>query len=329
MALPTTWHEIERSHDRGVADAAFWTGVRRYVGPKGADQILASDFLDDDTWTTKEQNGVVMIPRRLRNLTNAREGGVVSNIDCAEIEVLYRSAYNPITHPVGSATLSVSTRPLQYRQKEDTGELVIEGPHKTQPHMFYRVVEGSNVRFKHLSVLQIRTAYSVATTLHRTGKAWNTYMDRLDKINGKAMPKLGIGIGQARLIGVDIPKYFLYNSVITHVPINYSFWYSDVHWNELYDDGTNKGTCRSKKYYRGPKAVPVIDNMDMSTTESLTYIHKDTLAVGAAVGNAKLVIRTVDIEAKMASGDNNGYRDLFKEDTTFDDLDTLLWWAMT
>jgi len=327
MAVGTGWFEIERSYDRGVADAQYWTGVRRYVGPKSTLDDSVTE-LDGATWSTPES--VTLIPRKLRIFQNAREGGYAENSECAEIEVQYRSAYNPITHPVGTATLAVYTRPFQYRQKEDIAGLVIEGPHKTKKRHYFKVVNGSNIRFKHLTVFQIRTAFDITEQFHKTGKTWATFSDLLDKINNAEMSKLGIGIGQARLINVSIPKYFLYNSPITHVPTNFTFWYSSKHWNKLYDDATNFGTCRSQLFYKGPKSVPVIDTMDMSSTESLTYIHKDTLAAGASEANAKLVIREDEVEAKMAAAQNNGYRDLFDEDDgDFASLDAKLWWTIT
>ena len=317
MSLGTGWHEIERSYDRGVADASYWTGVRRYVGPKGAQELTSVQHLDDATWTTPE--GVTLIPRKLKIVANAREGGSVGDVDCSEIEVLYRSAYNPITHPFGSATMTVEARPRQSKWLKDPSKNIVESQ-PDEKGEYYRVVEGSNLKIEHLSVVTIRTAYAIADV----NTKWDDYLDLVDTVNDAVLTKIGVGKGKFRLIAIAIPKYFLYNSVVTHVPINYVFWYSKVHWNEIVDD---LGTCKVQRYYRGPKAVRVIDTVDLAATTTKTYIHKDTEETGATEENAMLSIRVVDTPMKMltTNATTKGYRSFFGE-SDFSTLAGLLWW---
>ena len=129
MALGTGWKEIERSYDRGAIGTPSVTGVRRYVGPKGAQELVSVQHLDTLAWTTPES--VVLYPVKLRILANAREGGNVGGVDCSEIEVLYRSTYNPKKYPVGKATQEMyttqDTRKLLYDLSAATGTATQSG----------------------------------------------------------------------------------------------------------------------------------------------------------------------------------------------------------
>lgn len=331
MVLGTGWYEIERSFDRGSADANYWTGVRRYVGPKGAEELISVNHLGTTTWNTPE--GVALIPRRVRIIANAREGGSVSNVDCSEIEVLYRSAYNPVTHPVGYATLAVSAQPMLRKALIDKDKLIVEGLDPSNDGFFYKVEKGENIKIVSRSVVVIRTAVA------QSGINWNTILAKVNKINSDPLPTLGCVAETMLLVAASIPKYFLYNaysdgnSNITHVPINYVFWYETKGWNSIVDDGiiTDEGTCKSKYYWRGPKAIRVVDqatNIATTLVGDFKYIHKNTLAENANAADAKLIIRTSDRIAKFVTtpDQNEGYRRLYAS-TTFADLDALLWWT--
>jgi len=317
MALGTGWVEIERSFDIGSAEAAYWTGVRRYVGPKGTQALVSMTHLGTTTWVADTGTGTTttMIPRRVRKLNNAREGGSVSNVDCSEIEVLYRSAYNPSTNPYNSATMTLSAQPVEFKDRKDINGKVIEGPHPTEEGMYFKVVKGSNLRIGVRSVITIRTAYAKATVNNH----WDTYLDMVGKVNDAALPKLGMAIGELRLIAVEIPKVYLYNSAVDFVPVNFLFWYMPGGWDT---------SITVEKYYRGLKAVKVVDSIDLANNLTPTYIHKDTGAVGANAANAKLVIRTVDTLAKLAEAgeDMGGARKLWNDQGSFDELVALLWW---
>ena len=324
MALPTKWKEVEKSYERGSADANYWTGFRFYEGPQGADQLDAFSYLDTATWTTPE--GAVMIPRRLRIIQNSPNGGSVGNIPASRIEVGYRTSYNPATNPAGSATLSVSTQPRQAKSFKDINGKIVESTPDTNG-LYYRVKRGSNLIIRNRSVLIIRTAFDV--TASRT--VWKTICDRIDLINSDSLTKLNMTPGQLRLISAEVPKYFLYNSAVKYVPINYAFWYEEDGWNTLRSDGTNSGTCVTERRFRGTKKMPIVDSVtDVTVATSVTpwtYIHKDTGADGASLADAKMVIRAVDLEAALPVTNpvDKGARKLFYTDT-FNDLVGLLWW---
>lgn len=303
MALPANWYELRHSRRRKGKDVEMWRGVRIFSGPSASVDDAETEMWNSDgsyfSWTV---NSHVMR---------------VTEVDIIEddpkfpgnsrIIVGYITNYNPASHPLSGATLSITSRGRIVKALEDFS---LKRKIESKPDEggnFYKPVRGSNFRIEHTTVFVVKTAYE------QGGIQWGVISNKVGKVNSNEMTKLGISPGEALLIKASIPKYFLYDSTTTIVPIDYYFWKNDEGWNKQLKVG---------RFRRAAYAYGLRDARDPDD-----WLDSDgNVAVDWAA--AKKVTVLTDLPNPSSDADVSGYepqRKLFKE-TSFADLYNLLTW---
>ena len=215
MAWPGTAVELYHSRSRQGTDKTRFAGKRIWEMPSGQEDAAETYLWTNRFWTVNAHvmklDGVAVDPR--------------SRVGKALVTGTYSTSYNPATHPVGRATLSLDSNTTASKELRDVaGNDIWSTP--DDDGYFYRPVKGDPLTFHHLSIVTVRTAYQY------NGINWNLILNAFDKYNATELPNLGgMPVGRALLIGARIPKYFLLDNEASKVPVEYDFAYSQSGWD--------------------------------------------------------------------------------------------------
>jgi len=238
---------VEREHQRAYTnqDQEYCQGWQTWECDRGDEDDLET-YLWATSWTV---NGHVMVTKSVTVLPQAEEG-------LAVVRAQYGTFYNPATHPVGVATVTVrtsSTRvaiaavPVQGTDDWPSGEprMLPTEPGDGDWTFYDWATKSAPPRtLVHGSVVTVRTAY------YRSGVNWNMIFNAHDKVNAYLLPNLGnAAAGTMKLIGAAVPVYYLLGSSYDIVPINYLMKYNEHGWP------TSK--TYAQKYVRFVRGVPL------------------------------------------------------------------------
>ena len=214
MAFPSSAKELYHSRTHSRKGWYEWQG-RKIWECDTAD----ADDTETEVWVTWWGT---MLPRRVAVDPHARVGKAVLTAD------YYTTGYNPVSHPVGKATLSVElASQVQARSEiEDAWGGVIDLSGKPDEQgFFHRVVEGSRLKRQWLTRVRVNTA------LARADIDWDTVLNAKGKTNASALGWIGNApTGTMLLVGAIIPRYFLLDEDATIVPISYTMYHSATGW---------------------------------------------------------------------------------------------------
>ena len=259
-AKPGSAVERERSRAYMMHSQETAQGWQTWECDRGDEDALES-YLEGSTWTV---NGHVMVTKSITVLPQGEEG-------LAIVRAEYGTFYNPWTHPVGKATISVRTTsaktPAAARPvadvKDATGAVVWEARTSrmlpTEPGeddgFYYDWAETTAPpkTLQHGSVVAIRTAY------RRAGINWNMILGAYDKVNMYTLPNLGNAAPRTmKLIGASVPQYFVLGDAFDIVPINFLMQYDEEGWT------TDR--AYAQKYRRTVMGLPMVKSLNANGT---------------------------------------------------------------
>jgi len=233
------------------------------------------------------------------------------------VVVAYEILYNPVTHPIGRATISVETG----REATDVASykrLDVEHPEAETIHVggkpgtdgtFHTAVSNRPL-FKYSTIVTVHTAY------RRGDIDWTRIFGACGKTNLNALPYLGnAAAGTMMLTGAEIPKYFLLDSTSAIVPVSYRMLYREEGWDTK---------VSIQKYKRLVTADPVVATWDEDTGEPETYYPKDWGTPITLTSLARYSAHTRDVPI----GDAFTVDAVTGDTATFSHLNGLLAWML-
>ena len=305
---------VEREHQRAYTNQnqEYCQGWQTWECARGDDAAL-ENYLWVTPWTV---NAHVMVAKSVTVLPQGEEG-------LAIVRVAYGTFYNPATHPVGTATLSIRTSSTKVRMTAmpiqgvgawgagDPRVLPTEPDEKTGFYYDWAEDSAPGPTLQHNSIVTVRTAYA------RSGINWNTIFNAQNKVNGFALPNLGNAAAKTmRLIGAAVPVYYLLGSAYDIVPVNYLMQYSEKPWSTTY--------AYAQKYKRFVRGLPLIRELQADGNPLATGGYYDNYGEACDnVEDARKVSTTVNraIDSKIQC-----YSGLMVDYTTFSHLMGLLTW---
>jgi len=244
---------VEREHQRAYANQnqEYCQGWQTWECARG-DEGALENYLWAAPWTV---NGHVMITKSVTVLPQGEEG-------LAIVRAAYGTFYNPATHPVGRATISVRTSSTKVKMVARPIQGV-EGEWARGVPRMLPTVPGENDGFYYDwaadsppgPTLQHNTVVTVRTAYYRSGINWNMIFNAQNKVNAYALPNLGNAAAETmKLLGAAVPAYYLLGNAYDIVPINYLLQYNEGGWPTVY--------ASAQKYKRFVRGMPLIADID-------------------------------------------------------------------
>lgn len=225
--LPSSARETEHMRAYAGTKGEFYQGWRTWECDHEDSEDLEG-WLWENTWTI---NGHVMSPVQVTVLPKG-----VPDEGRATARAQYQTLYNPVTHPVGVASLVVESFQSKSRARvlhPDKGSgapsrVVIPSEVDTDGFWWDLAPESAKpLDTVYGSKITVRTAYP------RAGVNWNIIMNARGKYNTNPLPILGGADARTMLlVGAAVPRYYLLDTSYSIVPINYVMLYNANGWQD-------------------------------------------------------------------------------------------------
>ena len=252
MSVTKPGSAVERERQRAYTNQnqEYCQGWQTWECDQGDEDDLET-YLWGTAWTV---NGHVMVTKSVTVLPQSEEG-------LAIVRAAYGTFYNPATHPVGTASISIRSSSTKVNVlavplagvdgwSRTEGKMLPTEPGEEDGFYYdWDPSSGPPATLRHGSVVTVRTAY------YRAGVNWNMIYGAHDKVNAYTLPNLGNAApGTMKLIGAAVPVYYLLGNAYDIVPINYLMQY-DV-------DGWSQYDVYARKYRRTVMGLPLVKSLN-------------------------------------------------------------------